>query len=375
MTLHASRRIVVKCGTRLLAGDAGVNHAFVANMARQIALIRSRGTQVALVTSGAVAVGRSIVSLPGDTLVTRQVLAAIGQAPLMAHYSSCFADEGMTVAQALVSRADLHNRTGYLNARNALSGLLDAGVVPIANENDVVATEELRFGDNDRLSVLIAKLVGADRLYVLSRTAGLYTADPETETSATLIPDAGDLPRDELERIAGGASQGGLGGMRSKLQAALEAASDGIDVVIAGGDVTDVIVRLEAGEQLGTRFGGQGPRRSSRARWLSSSVAQRGSIVVDDGARRALVSKGSSLLPAGITRVQGAFKRGDLVSLTDSNGSVFARGLVNYGSTDLARIRGQPSTAIGAILGSSSGDEAVHRNNLVVIDRDAERAK
>ena len=375
VTLHASRRIVVKCGTRLLAGDAGVNHAFVANMARQIALIRSRGTQVALVTSGAVAVGRSIVSLPGDTLVTRQVLAAIGQAPLMAHYSSCFADEGMTVAQALVSRADLHNRTGYLNARNALSGLLDAGVVPIANENDVVATEELRFGDNDRLSVLIAKLVGADRLYVLSRTAGLYTADPETETSATLIPDAGDLPRDELERIAGGASQGGLGGMRSKLQAALEAASDGIDVVIAGGDVTDVIVRLEAGEQLGTRFGGQGPRRSSRARWLNSSVAQRGSIVVDDGAHRALVSKGSSLLPAGITRVQGAFKRGDLVSLTDSNGSVFARGLVNYGSTDLARIRGQPSTAIGAILGSSSGDEAVHRNNLVVIDRDAERAK
>ena len=373
--LHASRRIVVKCGTRLLAGDAGVNEAFVAEMARQIAYIRSQGTQVALVTSGAVAVGRSIISLPGDTLVTRQVLAAVGQAPLMAHYAACFADAGMTVAQALLSRADLRSRSGYLNARNALSGLFDAGVVPIANENDVVATEELRFGDNDRLSVLIAKLVGADRLYILSRTAGLYTADPESEPLAKLIPDAGEIPRAELERIAGGASHGGLGGMRSKLQAALEAAADGIDVVVAGGDEPDVMVRLEAGEPLGTRFAGRGPRRSSRARWLSSSLAQRGSIVVDDGARRALVSNGSSLLPAGIMRVAGAFERGDLVSLTDSLGNVFARGLVNYGSTDLARIRGQPSTAIGAILGSSSGDEAVHRNNLVVIDRDAERAK
>ncbi|MDE2769276.1 MAG: glutamate 5-kinase [Chloroflexota bacterium] len=372
MTLHASRRIVVKCGTRLLAGESGVNQAFVANMARQIARIRLQGTQVALVTSGAVAVGRSIVALPGDALVTRQVLAAIGQAPLMAQYSACFAGQGMTVAQTLLSRADLHNRTGYLNARNALTGLFDAGVVPIANENDVVATEELRFGDNDRLSVLIAKLIGADRLYILSRTAGLYTADPECESTAELIPDASALPRAELERIAGGASQGGLGGMRSKLQAALEASADGVDVVIAGGDEADVIVRLEAGERLGTRFPSQGPRRSSRARWLSSSVAQRGSIVVDDGARRALVSNGSSLLPAGITRVEGAFERGDLVSLMDARGNVFARGLVNYPSGDLARIRGQPSTAIGAILGASSGDEAVHRNNLVLIDRDAE---
>ncbi len=375
MTSHGSRRIVVKCGTRLLAGSSGVNHAFVANMARQIAQIRAQGTQVALVTSGAVAVGRSIVALPGDALVTRQVLAAIGQAPLMAHYSACFGEQGMTVAQALLSRADLHNRTGYLNARNALTGLFEAGVVPIANENDVVATEELRFGDNDRLSVLIAKLIGADRLYILSRTAGLYTADPESDPSAALIPDAGALSRTELEQIAGGASHGGLGGMRSKLQAALEASADGVDVVIAGGDEADVIVRLESGQRLGTRFARQGPRRSSRARWLSSSVAQRGSIVVDEGARRALVSNGSSLLPAGITRVEGAFERGDLVSLSDSRGNVFARGLVNYASGDLARIRGQPSTAIGAILGASSGDEAVHRNNLVLIDRDAERAQ
>jgi glutamate 5-kinase len=371
---RASRRIVVKCGTRLLAGDSGINHAFIADMARQIAEVRSRGTQAAMVTSGAVAVGRSMVPIPGDALVTRQVLAATGQAPLMAHYSECFAEAGMTVAQTLLSRADLHNRTGYLNARNALSGLFDAGVVPIANENDVVATEELRFGDNDRLSVLIAKLIGADRLYILSRTDGLYTANPEIEPSAELIRDAGDMPRGELEQIAGGASHGGLGGMRSKLQAALEAAADGIEVVIAGGDEPDVIVRLEAGECLGTRFASQGPRRSSRARWLSSSVAQRGSIEVDDGARHALISNGSSLLPAGITRVEGVFERGDLVSLTDAHGSVFARGLVNYASSDLTRIRGKPSSDISGILGSSSGDEAVHRNNLVLIDRDAERA-
>ena len=196
----------------------------------------------------------------------------------------------MTVAQALLSRADLHNRTGYLNARNALTGLFDAGVVPIANENDVVATEELRFGDNDRLSVLIAKLVGADRLYILSRTAGLYTANPESEPSAELIPDASDMPRAELERIAGGASQGGLGGMRSKLQAALEASADGIDVVIAGGDEPDVVVRLESGERVGTRFASPGSppiqprsvaqlqrgaaRLHRRGRWRSSGSGQ-----------------------------------------------------------------------------------------------------
>ena len=237
------------------------------------------GTQVALVTSGAVAAGRTIAPMSGDALVTRQVLAAVGQAPLMTQYAEKFGNKGIVVAQALLSRADLVHRSGYLNARNALNGLLDADILPVANENDVVATEELRFGDNDALSVLIAKLIGADRLCILSSVGGLYTGDPTTDPHAELIRDAGKVPRENLERMAGDASEGGSGGMRSKLQAAFEAVTDGIDVVIADGNESDVIVRLERGESLGTSLSALGPIRSSRkqtptcrgARWSESA--------------------------------------------------------------------------------------------------------
>ncbi len=366
-----SRRIVVKCGTGLLADAAGVNDGFIANIARQVGRIRAQGVDVALVTSGAVAAGRSIVPLRGQELVTRQVLAAIGQAPLIARYAEHFARQGMTVAQALVSRADLDSRSGYLNARNALIGLLDNGVVPITNENDVVATEELRFGDNDTLSVLIAKLVGADRLCILSTIGGLFTSDPRRNADARLIAEAGGLPRADLARMAGGASDGGSGGMRSKVQAAADAAADGIDVVIADGTAPDVLVRIETGERLGTHFAGRGPLRSSRARWLSSGLTQRGAVMVDQGARRAVERQGRSLLPAGIVRVEGAFERGDLVGVLDPGREVFARGLVNYDAPDLARICGLGSGAIKTALGYSNGDEAIHRNNLVVMGRGA----
>ena len=362
------RRIVVKCGTRLLTGDRGLNETFIRSIARQIAAVRRDGTQGALVTSGAVAAGRSIVSLDGDGLVMRQVLAAIGHAPLMACYSERFGAEGITVAQALLSRADLASRSGYLNARNALNGLLDADVLAIANENDVVATEELRFGDNDALSVLIAKLIGADRLCLLSNTEGMFTADPGLDGSAELIPDLSEVPFEELERIAGDASDGGSGGMRSKVRAVLEAASDGSDAVIADGNAPDVLVRIERGEQVGTRSGSRGPVRSSRARWLSSSLAQRGEIIVDLGARRAIVDGGRSLLPAGRVAVEGEFERGDLVAVSDSGRVVFARGLVNYDATDLRRLVGLPSDAIAMVLGFSNGAEVVHRNNLVVME-------
>jgi glutamate 5-kinase len=369
----SSRRIVVKCGTRLVTKPTGLNDVFISDIARQIAEVRETGTQVALVTSGAVAAGRTIAPMSGDALVTRQVLAAVGQAPLMTQYAAKFGDEGILVAQALLSRADLVHRSGYLNARNALNGLLDEDILPVANENDVVATEELRFGDNDVLSVLIAKLIGADRLCILSSVGGLYTGDPSQDPMAELITEAGDLPREDLERIAGDASEGGSGGMRSKLQAAFEAVTDGIDVVIADGNEANVLVRVERGESLGTHLSARGPIRSSRDRWISSNLGQRGEIVVDSGAKHAVVRDGRSLLPAGITQIKGGFERGDLVGLLDPHHEVFARGLVNYGSDNLGHILGLPSAGILSTLGFSYGDEVVHRNNLVLIDRFGEK--
>ena len=360
-------RIVVKCGTRLLAAEAGLNEAFIASIARQIAALLRDGAQVTYVTSGAIAAGRSVLALSDDTLVTRQVLAAVGQAPLMATYTRAFGAHGVIIAQALLSRADLERRRGYLNARNTLIGLLDEGVLPIANENDVVATDELHFGDNDALSVLIAKLIGADRLILLTSTEGLHSEDPATDPDARLIREASEAPPAELERAAGGAGLAGVGGMRSKLVAARDAAAAGMDVVIARGDSPDVLRRLMSGESIGTHFAPTGPLRSSRDSWLSSSLAQRGTVEVDEGARTAIADQGRSLLPAGIRRVHGAFERGDLVGLVGPDGRVFARGLVNYDADPLRRISGQQSRQILQTLGYDNGAEAVHRDNLVLL--------
>ena len=363
-----ARRIVVKCGTRLLTQRSGLNQEFVRNIAAQIAQLVRSGCQVAYVTSGAVGAGRAVLQVGDDSLVARQVLAAVGQAPLMATYAEAFASEGVTVAQTLLSRADLVSRHGYLNARNALNGLLAAGVLPIANENDVVATDELRFGDNDILSVLVAQLIGADQLILLTSMEGMYTGDPRLDPDVELIREASEIPLEVLTRAAGDAGAGGSGGMRSKLGAAREAAAVGIEVVIARGTLPDVLVRLVDGDRLGTHFAPTGPVRSSRERWLSSSIAQRGTVEVDEGARVAVVHQGRSLLPAGIRTVHGQFGRGDLVGVVGPDGSVFARGLANYDAHDLVRICGRPSHAIASVLGYDNGAEALHRNNLVIVE-------
>ncbi len=361
-------RVVVKCGTRLLTGPDGVDEAFVRRIAEQIGGLMRSGIEVAYVTSGAVGAGRARLRLDGDSLVTRQVLAAVGQAPLMATYAEAFAEQDLPIAQALLSRADLGSRRGYLNARNTLIGALNAGVLPIANENDVVATEELTFGDNDVLSMLVAALIGADQLILLTSTDGLYTGDPQTDPDAELIREAGDVPPETLAGMAGAPGAEGLGGMRSKLEAARDAAAVGIDVVIANGTLDDVVPRIVRGEKLGTHFAPTGPVRGSRDRWLSSALAQRGTVQVDAGARTAVVDGGRSLLPVGVRDVRGVFERGDLVGLVGPDGLVFARGLVNYDQRDLVRISGQPSRAIQEILGYDNGAEAVHRNNLVLVE-------
>ena len=362
------KRIVVKCGTQLLTTPSGLDEAYIEQIAAQIAALMQDEVEVVLVTSGAVAAGRAALHLRGNQLITRQVLAAVGQAPLIARYATAFAEHRITVAQALLSRADLTTRDGFLNARNALNGLLDHGVLPIANENDVVATEELRFGDNDPLSALIAQLVDADTLILLTSTAGLYTGDPRCRPDAELIRDGHEMTDDLLANAAGATAIGGSGGVRSKVEAARQASSDGIEVVVAGGNEPDVIRRVAAGESIGTRFAPRRAARNSWARWLSSAATERGTLRVDKGARCALTDGGGSLLPAGILAVDGDFIRGDVVAVAGPDQRVFARGLVNYASHDLVRILGQPSHLIESILGYDHGAEAVHRNNLVLLD-------
>lgn len=363
-----SKRIVVKCGTQLLTTEEGLNEIFIDEIAAQIASLMTSDVQVVYVTSGAVSAGRARLRLGDDQLITRQVLAAIGQGPLMARYAEAFGRHGVTVAQTLLSRADLTSHDGFLNARNALTGLLDQGVLPVANENDVVATEELGFGDNDPLSALIAQLIGADVLILLTSTEGLYTEDPRHCPNAVLIRDGHQVTDVVLTRAAGSTGAGGSGGVRSKVQAARLASGGGIDVVIAHGDEPNVIRRVLDGERIGTYFAARGEALGSRDRWLRSAAAVRGVLRVDAGAKMAVIHSGGSLLPAGICSVDGDFTRGDVVAIVGPDDRVFARGLVNYASRDLVRVLGSPSRLIGAILDYDNGAEAIHRNNLVLTE-------
>ena len=364
-------RFVVKVGTNLLTnGTKQLNRERMADFARQIAALRAQGKQVVLVTSGAVAAGSSAgVSSPqGKGIPVRQILAAIGQPLLMRTYAELFAPYGIAVAQALFTRTELA-RDGYLNARNTLLGLLETGVLPICNENDVVAVAELQqIGDNDTLSALVANLVDADLLAILTDIKGLYTADPRSNASATHVPVVASITR-EVEAMAGGAgSASSVGGMATKIKAARMATAAGTDVVICQGTIPDVILAVAAGEEIGTRFASKVSRtKSLRDAWMASDLARGHRIIVDAGAANALLKNGRSLLPAGIIAVEGSFERGDTVEIRAAGGDAFACGLVNYPSDELRQIMGKKSSEIPNLLPESFGDEAVHRNNMVFL--------
>lgn len=371
----AGRRMVVKFGTKLLtAGGPRLSMEVMADLVRQVGLLVRGGAQVAVVTSGAVAAGRDRVGAVGGTLdiAQRQVLAAIGQSHLMERYDTLLRQHGLIAAQALLTRADLADRAGYLNARNTLDGLLAIpSVVPLINENDVVADEELRggaFGENDGLSALVANLIDADLLVLLSDVGGLYELDPRTHPEARPIAEVTDI---EAARRAAGArahdAQGGRGGMRAKVEAARLATNGGCAVVVAHGREPDALVRIASGERLGTRFPPRGSRQESRKRWLLSGLAAAGAIVVDGGAVRALREQGRSLLPAGVLHADGAFARGDIVEVRDASGTPIAVGITDYGADEVARIRGQRSDRIGEILGYQFGEEIIHRSNMAVV--------
>jgi glutamate 5-kinase len=366
------RRIVAKVGTNVLtAGTDRLNLEVMAALVGQVARLHGEGAALLVVTSGAIAAGRRRLGVSRDRrgMPFRQMLAAVGQGDLMQAYQELFAWHEVTVAQTLLTRRDLDDRQGYLNARNTLLGLLELGVVPIINENDVVAVEEIEgasIGDNDNLSALVANLVNADLLVLLTDQAGLFTADPRRDHSARLIPRVERIDA-EIERLAGDTVGRGVGGMVTKLQAARLALAGGTDVVIADGREREVLVRLARGEELGTIFPSPVDRMESRKRWMVAGLSLKGSIIVDDGASRALRDQGRSLLAAGVRDVEGEFERGDAVAITAGDGQRIACGIANYAAQEILRIRGVRSDRIESVLGHHYGGEVVHRDNLVLL--------
>ena len=367
-------RIVAKLGTNLLTGGGeGLDLTLVRSLVEQLAGLHRQGVQVIVVTSGAIAVGRQVLGLSRvrKDVPFKQVLAAVGQGRLMQTYQEFFGAHDVKVAQALIANSDLDDREGYLNVRNTLNGLLELGVVPIVNENDVVAIQEIGpvvFGDNDHLSAMIANLVDADLLAILSDIDGLYTSDPRRNPHAELLSRVEQIDR-RIEGLAGGkGSNRGRGGMVTKLQAAKTATSSGVVVAVANGRVPDVLPRLARGEAIGTLFEPTATRLDSRRRWMLSGAGSRGRIVVDAGAAYALTTDHRSLLPAGILSVHGDFGRGDLVEICDEGGGQVGCGLTNYSALELGKIKGLKTGEAEKLLGYKYSDEVVHRNDMVLIE-------
>jgi glutamate 5-kinase len=337
-------------------------------LVKQMADLRAREHQMLLVSSAAIFAGREMLGPPRRRrdIPFKQTLAAVGQVRLVGLYEQFFALYDTLIAQALLTRADLADRGRYLNARNTLLSLLQLRVIPIINENDVVAIDEIKIGDNDNLSALVANLVDADWLIMLTDQAGLFTADPRTNSHAQLIPEVGSIDETIRQLAVGSGSAIGTGGMTTKIEAAELATRSGTNVVIACGTEPDVLLRLVSGETLGTRFPATVSHIESRKRWILAEPAQ-GTVQVDEGAAQALVQQGKSLLAVGVISVSGHFERGQTVQLLNSDGYEIARGITNYNASDLAVIKGHRSDQIPTILGYQYGPTVVHRDDLVLV--------
>jgi glutamate 5-kinase len=370
------RRIVVKLGTRLLTGGGShLDEEMMSGLVAQVAHLHAEGVEMILVSSGAIACGRHKLGLTGTIkgIPYKQVLASVGQSRLMNTYERMFARHDITVAQALITRADLSDRSGYLNARNTLLALMELRVICIVNENDVVSIDEIKeakFGDNDNLSAMVANLVDADMLMVLTDIGGLYTADPHIVPAARLIPEVRRIDAG-IKRLGAASRSGvGTGGMITKIEAAGKAADAGVRVVIADGREPDIIVRLASGEPVGTHFLPTSSKIESRKRWMISGLCTRGKLVVDEGAARALKRQNRSLLSAGILKAEGRFNRGDIVAIYDAAGTQLGCGITNYSSGDIGVIKGSHSDEIAGLLSVDYGPEVVHRNNFALLERE-----
>ncbi|HWV19295.1 MAG TPA: glutamate 5-kinase [Rhodocyclaceae bacterium] len=364
-----SRRLVIKVGSALVTDNgAGLSQQFITDLAAQMAALRGQGKEVLLVTSGAIAAGMQRLgwSTRPSAMHELQAAAAVGQMGLATAYEGAFAKHGINTAQILLTHDDLADRTRYLNARSTLQGLLEFKVIPVINENDTVVTDEIKFGDNDTLGALVANLIEADALIILTDQQGLYSADPRSTPDAVFIHE-GEAEDRQYESMAGGAGTGiSKGGMITKIKAAQRAARSGTHTIIASGRETDILPRLIEGEQLGTLLYATSSPLAARKQWLADHLQLAGSVTLDDGAVNAL-NAGKSLLPVGIKQVSGDFERGAAIACRDLHGREIARGLANYSSSESRRIAGHASSEIESLLGYVDEDVLIHRDNLVLL--------
>ena len=367
--LRNSRRIVVKVGSSLVTNEGrGLDEVAIGEWCRQMSILVRDGREVIMVSSGAIAEGMKRLgwSTRPHEIHELQAAAAVGQMGLAQVYETKLRENGLGSAQVLLTHADLADRERYLNARSTLLTLLKLGVVPVINENDTVVNDEIKFGDNDTLGALVANLVEADALVILTDQKGLYTADPRKDSSAQFVHEAqaGDPA---LEAMAGGAGSSlGKGGMITKILAAKRAAGSGASTVIAWGREPDALLRLAQGEAIGTLLVAQTAKQQARKQWMADHLQMRGSVTVDAGAARKLIDEGKSLLPIGMTAVEGEFSRGDVIAVRDEHGNEIARGLANYASSEARLICRKPSTEFEKWLGYVAEPEMLHRDNLVL---------
>lgn len=365
-----AQKIVVKVGTSTLTHKNGkLNLEQIEKLVRQLSDLRNQGKDVVLVSSGAIGAGMGKLNLEErpKTIPEKQAVAAVGQGILLHIYEKIFSEYGQATAQLLLTKADLEHRQRFLNARNTLLTLLRLGVIPIVNENDTVAFEEIKFGDNDTLAALVGTLIDADLVILLTDIDGFYNGDPRKNKNAKRIPVV-EMIDEQIEGLAGSVgSKFGSGGMATKITAASIAVNAGIPLMIAHGAEEHIIRRLTGGDDVGTLFLPIEMKPHLRKKWIAFGSHVGGKVVVDDGAREALIHKGKSLLPSGIVAVEGSFAAGDVVEIVDTKGREFARGITNYSASELNRIKGQKSKDICPILGYKDFDEVIHRDNLSLI--------
>jgi len=363
--------VVVKVGTNVLASaDGRLERARVQAVVDQLLRIRAGGKKVALVSSGAIGAGVGQLALPGRPSDLRQLqaCAAVGQNAMMQMYQECLAPAGVHAAQILLTAGDFDSRSRYLNVRNTIQALFEWDCLPIINENDTVSVAEIKFGDNDHLAAMVTNLLQAPLLVILTTVDGLYSSDPRTDPSATLLSTVPSIDAAVMGMAGASKSSLGTGGMRSKLRAARLATAAGESVIMANGELPDALDRIMAGEPVGTLFLPHGTALPAYKRWLGYTARPKGKLLLDDGAQRAVRERGRSLLPVGVVAVTGAFGKGDVVALCDVNGHEFARGLSNYSSADAEKVRGLTSERIAEVLGTVPYGELVHRDNLALVE-------
>ena len=370
--LKGVHRVVIKVGSAVLTENGALHRPTIFRLSEEIAFLKKKGFQVTLVSSGAIAagLGRLGIKKKPETIPQKQAVAAIGQGRLIQVYEEAFDRYDLKVAQILLTRDDLTHRGRYLNARNTLTTLLNWGIIPIINENDTVAVEEIKFGDNDNLSALITHLIDGDLLIILTDLDGLYNRDPRQDPQAELIPVVEKVDGPVIRYTSLNSGEWGLGGMRTKIKAARKVTVQGTPVIIANGRREGVLKEIIKGKPWGTLFLPEKHSLSRKKHWIAYTLKPRGEIILDEGARKALVEKGKSLLPSGIVAVQGRFGVGSCVGCLDQEGKRVAKGLVNYSSSDLEKIKGLKTSEIEKRLEFKQSDEAIHRDNLVVISDD-----